>query len=228
MKKFIYLLFAMSFIGAVVWGYFIHETTTNINSQALPATQANHNSNATTRIQVVEEQVIPTTMPTKSPKSAMVVVAKQSADSAPSEEAPLPAEAILETGESTNHHVDFEAFLLSREERRQLIANQLDDVLAKEPPNPEWQQEVASQTEQALDQMSNLKGVSVSDPICVRSLCRLTISAETESVHAQVNSMSAAIGLLLGGDSWTKPDGDELLSTVYLSKPGEKLPFTGD
>ncbi|MEE9345862.1 MAG: hypothetical protein V3U88_09685 [Methylococcales bacterium] len=228
MKKFIYLLSAMLFIGAVVWGYFIYETTINIKSPALPADQASHNSNVASRIQVIKNQVIPTTMPTKSPKSPHVAESKQSVSTVPTEETQIPIEAILETGESTHHHVDFEAFLFAREERVKLIANQLDVVLTNEPPNPEWEQEVASQTEQALDQMINLKGVSVSDSVCVRSLCRLTISAETESVHEQVNSMSAAIGLMLGGDSWTKTDGAELISTVYLSKPGEKLPFTGD
>lgn len=222
MKKLILLVLVISFFGIIAWSSIIEPNSTSPESSALPAAGANAGK-MESGVHVAGKQA---TGRAKAPKQ--MKAAGHNDQAVATEDVAIPADAVLETGDSTHHHVDFEAFLAAREERRQRIADQLDAVLVEESPDPEWQQEVASQTGQALEQITNLKGVSVSETVCSRTLCRLTINASNENVHAQVTNMSAAIGLMLGSDSWTKPDRGELLAEVYLSRPGEKLPFTGE
>jgi hypothetical protein len=144
---------------------------------------------------------------------------------------PVPTDAVLETGETEgqgHHHIDFEAFLAARELRRQNIAQQLDKEMAKESQNLEWQQDITAKAEFALEQVANLKGAELSNISCSASICKLNLTTETDEALEQVTNLSKGIGTMLGGDSWTKPDKALHLVTVYLSQPGNKLPFTGD
>ncbi len=224
MKKLIFLVLVISFFGFIAWFYIIETKYTRPESSALPATSGNTVSKEGARIHVAGERATPLTGRAKAPKQTKAVNEGHNDQAVAMDD--VPVDAVLET--DMPHHMDLDAFLAARGERRQRIADQLDAVLVKESPDPEWQQEVASQAEQALVQITNLEGVSVSEIVCSRSVCRLTINADNENVHAQVTSMSAVIGLMLGSDSWTKPDSGELLAAVYLSRPGENLPFTGE
>lgn len=214
----------ISFFGFIAWFYIIETKYTHPESSTLPAASGNTVSKEGARIHVAGERATPLTGRAKALKQTKAVNEGHNDQAVATDE--VPVDAILET--DMPHHMDFDAFLAARGERRQRIADQLDAVLVKESPDPEWQQEVSSQAEQALVQITNLEGVSVSEIVCSRSVCRLTINADNENVHAQVTSMSAVIGLMLGSDSWTKPDSKELLAAVYLSRPGENLPFTGE
>lgn len=227
MKKRILLVLFISFFGFIAWSSIIEPKKANPESSALPAASANAASKMESGVHVGGKQATPLTGRAKAPKQTKTANEGHNDQAVATEEVPVPFDAVLETGDGMHHHVDFEAFLAAREDRRQRIADQLDAVLVKESPDLEWQQEIASQTRQALEQITNLEGVSVSEIVCSRSICRLMINANNENVHAQITNMSAAIGLMLGSDSWTKPDSGELLAAVYLSRPGEKLPFTG-
>lgn len=113
----------------------------------------------------------------------------------------------------------------TREERRQQLAAQLDNLLTTESNDVTWQNTISQQAQDALNLLPSLNGITVSSTFCSDTLCKMTLSAKDQEIFAQMRGVAAGIGLFLGSDAWGHSNHDALLTDVYISRPGETLPF---
>ena len=112
-----------------------------------------------------------------------------------------------------------------REERRQQLATQLDSLLTQEINDTGWQTDLASQTQEAMNLLPSLNGISVASTFCGTTVCKLTLSARDADTFMQMRGIAPGIGLFLHSDAWAYSNQESLLTDVYLSRPGENLPF---
>ena len=146
----------------------------------------------------------------------------------------LPQETIAATTESqdTTGPWDFSAQQPSpalvvkiREERRQQLVAQLDSLLVQETNDTGWQNTLASQTHEAMNLLPALNGISVTSTFCGSTVCKLTLSARDTETFMQMRGVAPGIGMFLHSDAWAYSNQEALLTDVYISRPGETLPF---
>lgn len=146
----------------------------------------------------------------------------------------LPHETITETTEpqESTGPWDFAAQQPSpelvaqiRAERRRQLATQLDSLLTQETNDTGWQNTLASQTQEAMNLLPALNGISVASTFCGTTVCKLTLSARDAETFRQMRGVAPGMGLFLHSDAWAYSNQEALLTDVYLSRPGETLPF---
>lgn len=126
--------------------------------------------------------------------------------------------------EFSNQQIPVDKLRQLQEERRLQLVTELNGRLNQEIPDANWQQDLESRAQNALEMFPQLSGVTLTYTQCGQTLCRLTLTAPDKTGLQRLRDLNSGIGLLLDSESWVYTDPNQLSTQVYLSRAGASLP----